>query len=233
MAIQPHEPSEGSEDTGFLAKHLLTLLSKIIHDGVNPVLASSVAYADDRLTRARRVGRTEYDAREAAINRIVRESVAKAGATGFTTGLGGLITLPVTVPAGIAGNFMLNARMVGSIARLRGYDLSDPQVETMIQLIVAGLSLEKVLKEFGVSLGRKAAERVVMRAAWATIEVIPGYIINRVGVRAGYLLVVRYGTSKSAALLYKSVPILGGLAGGVLDGAFAKGIAKAAKMAFV
>jgi hypothetical protein len=85
------------------------------------------------------------------------------------------------------------------------------------QLIVAGLSLEKILKEFGVNLSRKVAERAVMRAAWMAIEVIPGYIINSVGVRAGYLLVIRYGTSKGAALLYKSLPIVSGVVGGALD----------------
>lgn len=233
MTVQPSQPGDEPVAAGFLALHLQSLLRKIVHDGVDPILTSSITYADDRLARARRVGRTECDAREAAITRIVGESIAKAGITGFTTGLGGIVTMPVTVPASIAGNFMLTARMVGSIAHLRGYDLRDPQVETMIQLIVAGLSLEKVLKEFGVNLGRKAAERAVMRAAWMTIEVIPGYIINSVGVRAGYLLVVRYGTSKGAALFYKSLPILGGVAGGVLDSAFAKGIAKAANMAFV
>lgn len=233
MTLDPYQPGDESGNTNFLARHLQSGLRKVIHDGVDPILTSSVAYADDRLARARRAGRTEHDAREAAITRIINESVAKAGATGFTTGLGGIVTLPVTVPVGIAGNFMLNARMVGSIAYLRGYDLRDSQVETMIQLIVAGLSLEKVLKEFGVNLGRKAAERAVMKAAWMTIEAIPGYLVNSVGVRAGYLLVIRYGTSKSAALLYKSLPIVGGIAGGVLDGAFAKGIAKAAKIAFV
>jgi hypothetical protein len=233
VTVQPNQPGDEPTTAGFLAQQLQSLLRKIIHDGVDPIITSSIAHAEDRLTRARRVGRTEHDAREAAITRIVGESIAKAGITGFTTGLGGIVTMPITLPAGIAGNFMLNARMVGSIAHLRGYDLQDPQVETMIQLIVAGLSLEKILKEFGVNLSRKVAERAVMRAAWMAIEVIPGYIINSVGVRAGYLLVIRYGTSKGAALLYKSLPIVSGVVGGALDSGFTKGIAKAASIAFV
>ena len=232
MALVPFESDYASQEAGVVAQKIQSLMSKIIDDGVGP-LSSSITHANDRLTRARSDGRTNNEAQEVAIDRIITESIAKAGLTGFTTGLGGLATLPISVPAGIGGNFMLNARMVGSIAHLRGYDLRDPRVMTMMQLIVAGMKVEKILKEFGLSLGRQVAQRAVMRGAWMSIRAIPGYLIDGVGVRAGYLLVVRYGTSKGAALLYKSLPLVGGVVSGTLDGAFTKAVGAAAKKAFV
>lgn len=228
----PYEPGAVSQEAGLVAQKLQSLMRKIVHSGVGP-LSGSIIHANDRLARARSEGRSEQEAREAAIDRIVAESIAKAGVTGFTTGFGGLVAMPITVPAGIGGNLMLNARMVGSIAHLRGYDLHDPRVETMMQLLVAGLKAEKVLKEFGVKVGKRVAERAVMRGAWMTVRAIPGYLVDGVGVRAGYLLVVRYGTTKGAALLYKSLPVIGGIVGGAVDGVFTKAIATAAKNTFV
>lgn len=231
MTVVPYDSEDAAQGGGLAAQKMQSVMRKIVQTGVGP-LSASIVHADDRLARARAEGLTEREAREAAIDRIVLESVAKAGAAGFTTGLGGFMTLPVTIPAGIAGNFMLNARMVGSIAHLRGYDLQDPRVEAMMQLVVAGVSVEKILKEFGVKLGKKVVERAVMQGAWVSVRAIPGYLVNEVSVRAGYLLVVRYGTTRGAALLYKALPLLGGVIGGAVDGAFTKTIATAAKKAF-
>jgi hypothetical protein len=231
-AVVSDEENGESQETGLVVKKVQSLMRRVVNNGVGP-LAGSIGHAEDRLVRARTDGLTGEEAREAAIDRIVRESIAKAGLTGFTTGLGGLVTLPITIPAGIGGNFMLNARMVGSIAHLRGYDLQDPRVETMMQLLVAGVGVEKIVKEFGLNLGRKAAEQAVMRGAWMSVRAVPGYLVDDIGVRAGYLLVVRYGTAKGAALIYKALPLLGGVIGGAVDGAFTKGIAAAAKKAFV
>lgn len=171
-------------------------------------------------------------AREAAIRRIVRESVASAGTTGFVTGLGGLITMPITVPASVAGNFIINARLVGAIAYLRGYDLSDPQVQMMIQFVVAGVGIEQVVTEFGAKLGKQAVERLAARDAWAAIGAIPAILIDKAVVRVGYLLVIRYGTSRTATVLTKMVPLLGSLVGGTVDASFTRTTAALARKTF-
>ena len=189
MTVAPFESGDASQEAGVVAQKIQSLMRRIVDDGVGP-LAGSTTHADERLTRARSDGRTEEEAREVAIDRIINESIAKAGLTGFTTGLGGLVTMPISVPAGISGNFMLG-------------------------------------------LGKQVAQRAVMPGAWLSIRAIPGYLVNGVGVRAGYLLIVRYGTSKGAALLYKSLPLIGGVVSGALDGTFTKAVGAAAKKAFV
>ena len=225
------EVEGGNELQRRAAAKFQAVARQVVDQGVGP-LQGSVAYAEDRLRRARRSGRSEEQARAAAIRRIVRESVASAGTTGFVTGLGGLITMPITVPTSVAGNFIINARLVGAIAYLRGYDLSDPQVQMMIQFVIAGVGIEQVVTELGVKLGEQAVERVAARAAWAAIAAIPAILIDKMTVRVGYLLVIRYGTSRTATALTKMVPLLGSLVGGTVDASFTRATAAVARKTF-
>lgn len=214
------------------ATELQALLGRVVERGVGP-LQGSIAYAEDRLRRARRTGRSDAEAREAAIRRIVREAVAEAGTTGLVTGLGGFVTMPVTIPSSLFGNFVINARMVGAIAYLRGYSPTDPHVQTMIQLVVAKARIEKIVEEFGVKLGKQAAQTVAVKAATSAIEaMVPVVIMDSVQIRAGYLLVARYGTIRAARALYKAAPIVGGLAGGTVDASFTRGTGALAKKVF-
>jgi 4-diphosphocytidyl-2C-methyl-D-erythritol kinase len=103
----------------------------------------------------------------------------------------------------------------------------------MIQLVVAGVSIEKIVADFGVKVGEQTIQKVAIKAAWCAIEAaVPVVVIDNVGIRAGYLLVVRYGTSRTAAALYKVVPILGGLAGGAVDASFTRATGVLAMKAF-
>ena len=58
-----------------------------------------------------------------AIDSLIRWQNTKAATSGFLTGLGGLITLPVAIPANLASVIYVQIRMIGTIAYMRGYDL--------------------------------------------------------------------------------------------------------------
>ena len=58
-----------------------------------------------------------------AIDSLIRWQNTKAATSGFLTGLGGLITLPVAIPANLASVLYVQIRMIGTIAYMRGYDL--------------------------------------------------------------------------------------------------------------
>jgi hypothetical protein len=88
------------------------------------------------------------------VQRIIRESVAAAGANGLVTGVGGFATMPVTIPANVAGSLIINARMVGAIAHLRGFDLSGPHTQAMSMLTVAGSSAQPSAAALGVEVGQ-------------------------------------------------------------------------------
>ncbi|MEU2156263.1 hypothetical protein ABZ532_14800 [Streptomyces sp. NPDC019396] len=128
-------PDEGAvEKTG---RWVADLAEKVMVNGVGPV-TGSVAWAEDRLSRRQGTGYRAPDDNErrspedmkddidAVIARLIKESVAAAGAQGFITGLGGLITAGVTIPANVAASITVNMRMAGSIAHLRGWDIREP-----------------------------------------------------------------------------------------------------------
>ena len=74
----------------------------------------------------------------AAIHGIIENHVRFAGAQGFVTNLGGLVTATVAIPTNIAGLALLQCRMVAAIAHLRGYDLADPRTRNAILACVLG-----------------------------------------------------------------------------------------------
>ncbi|WP_436700065.1 EcsC family protein [Nocardioides sp. BYT-33-1] len=202
-----------------LGKQLQQLTQRAVTDGVGP-LTGSAAYA----TARGHVGRADGEDPEASIKRIVRESVAASGAQGFVTGVGGIAAMPVTVPANLAGSLIINARMVGAIAHLRGYPLDDPHTQAMITLVAAGSTAQGAISAFGVKLGQKAA----MQA----IRAVPISVIRQVNKKAGFALVAKYGTQRSAITLAKAVPVAGGIVGGSVDAALTGSIAKVAKRVF-
>ena len=50
------------------------------------------------------------------VNSLIRWQNTKAGTSGFITGLGGLLTLPLTLPANITSVLYVQIRMVAAIA---------------------------------------------------------------------------------------------------------------------
>ncbi|ANH38352.1 EcsC protein family protein [Nocardioides dokdonensis FR1436] len=202
--------------TAKAAGQLQKLTLSAVDKGVGP-MSGSRSYAAERLRHA-------HEDVDKAVTRVVRESVVAAGTAGFVTGLGGLITLPVSLPASITGSLIINARMVGSIAHLRGHDLDDPHVQAMLMLTVAGSSAQSIASEMGVKLGKQAALQA--------IDKIPMQVIRAVNQRAGVYLVAKYGTQRSMITLSKAVPGVGGLVGGGVDAALTRGIGGVAKRAF-
>lgn len=202
------------------ADKLTALVGKVVQGGVGPI-PGAVAYAEDRLSRARQEGRSEAEAVEAAIRTVIRESVAAAGATGFVTGLGGLMTLPVTLPTSALGNLAINALMVGAIAHLRGYEVTDPHTHTVILATVAGSSMQLAVSGTGVEIGKRLAKEA--------IKAIPAQALKRINARVGFFLIAKYGTQRSAITLAKAVPLVGGLVGGGVDAALTRAIGGLAK----
>ena len=190
-------------------------LMKVVDDGVGP-MTGSVEYARSRLA--------QFGDPERAIKRIVAETTAYSGTTGFVTGLGGFIALPVTLPANITGQAILNARMVGAIAHLRGWDLGDEVVRNSILITIAGGTPNAVLAEFGVTVARKSAE--------AAIKKLPATVLREINKRVGFMLVAKYGTKRSVVTLTKMVPGIGGVVGGAVDATFTRIVARLAKKAF-
>jgi hypothetical protein len=230
------EPEETSTTTAEKAsEQLLRLVGKVIDTGVGP-LAGSITWAEDRLARVqgdryepngeptRKVRPDERDDIEKAVKRLIVESVEAAGVNGFVTGLGGFITMPVTVPANMAGALVINARLAAAIAYLHGYDPKDPHVRTVATLIAVGSNAQHIAKAFGIKVGEKVAIHAIKKLPMAVI-----YQINK---KAGFMLLAKYGTKRSVVTLVKGVPLVGGVIGGGVDATMTGVVGRTARAMF-
>src|SRR4051812_35974459 len=75
---------------------------------------------------------------ERAVHEVIENHVRYAGAQGFATNLGGLVTAALLIPANVTGLAVVQARMVAGIAHLRGYDLDDARVRNAVLTCMIG-----------------------------------------------------------------------------------------------
>lgn len=163
-----------------------------------------------------------YDV-ETAIDKLISYQTTKAATSGFVTGFGGILTLPVAVPANVSTVILFQMRMIAAIALLRGYDLNSDQVQTFVYATLAGTSVADIMKKTGVVIGNKML--------LGAIKKIPGKTLVRINQAVGFRLITKFGT-KGAINLWKVVPVAGAIVGGTFDSVTTKSIGKLAKSTF-
>ncbi|WP_139979809.1 EcsC family protein [Nocardioides litoris] len=146
----------------------------------------------------------------AAARALVDQHTRYAGGSGFLTNLGGLVTMPVAVPANLAGLALIQCRMVAGVAHLRGYDLTDPRTHNAV--------LTTLLGEEQVT--RLVASRTLPAPpmALATAPVHDATIDATVSTAVARHLISRLTGRRLAASVGRRVPGLGGVVGGGADG---------------
>ena len=157
------------------------------------------------------------------VQALIRWAVAKNAGTGFVTGLGGVLTLPVTIPGSLAASLAIQAPMVAAIAEIYRHDFKDDRVRTAILLCTIGTAMEDVAKQAGVTLGGKAAMEVLKK--------VPGKVLIDINKRVGFRLLTKFG-ERGVLNLAKLVPLVGGAVGGTFDGATCYLVGQAADRAF-
>lgn len=158
------------------------------------------------------------------VNALIRMQNIKAGSSGFLTGLGGIITLPVTFPANLASVLYIQIRMVAAIAYMGGFDLRDDRVKTLVYLCLAGNAAKDILQEAGILLGKNLTSLLISR--------ISGSAIQAINQKVGINLLSKSG-GKGIINLGKAVPLAGGLIGGAFDAAFTNVIGNTARGIFI
>lgn len=167
---------------------------------------------------------SKHDDIDKAIDSLIRWQNTKAATSGFLTGLGGLIVMPVTLPANIASVMYVQVRMIAAIAHMKGYDLKDDQVKTFVFVCLTGKSASDILKSTGIKIGNAFAKQGIVK--------IPGKVIVAINQKVGFKLLTKFG-EKGVINLGKAIPIAGGLIGGAFDGIGTGIIGKTAKKVFV
>lgn len=155
---------------------------------------------------------------------LIRNQVTKCTTTGFLTGLGGFITLPITIPADLASSMYIQVRMIAAIAYIGGYSLHDDAVKTMIYATLLRIDLGNVLKQVGVKAANKAA--------LAGLKKLPGKVLVAVNQKLGFRFITKFG-QKGIINLGKGIPCVGGILNGGINLAETKIIAKDAVKAFL
>lgn len=161
---------------------------------------------------------------EDQVDTLVRYQVAKASASGFLTGVGGVLTLPVTIPANLSSVMYVQLRMIAAIACMSGHDVRNDRVKTLCYVCLCGNAAKDVLKGVGITLGTKLSEQAIKQLSFE--------IIKQVNRAVGFRLVTKFGQT-GVINLGKAVPLVGGVVGGTFDGASTYTIGKVAKNLFL
>lgn len=150
----------------------------------------------------------EGDSLPEQINNLIRWQNAKAGTSGFLTGIGGILTIPVTLPANITSILYIQLRMIAAIAIMCGYDVKDDKVKTLAYSCLVATSSAEIVRNLGIKIGEKIAVSMLKK--------LPGALITKINQTVGFRLLTRFG-QKGAINLIKGVPLLGGVIGAALD----------------
>lgn len=165
-----------------------------------------------------------YKNTETAIAQFILNQKLKCSSAGFVTGLGGVLTLPVTIPLDLASSLYIELRMIAGIAMIRGYDIHDDQVKTLVYMCLVFNAVGDVMKQVGMQVIEKVAVKKLLPKL--TKEMIVK--INKV---VGFRFLAKAG-SKAPVKIIKIIPLLGGVVGAACNWAEVAICAKAAKKMF-
>lgn len=165
-----------------------------------------------------------YKNTETAIEQFILNQKLKCSSTGFVTGLGGVLTLPVTIPLDLASSLYIELRMIAGIAMIRGYDIHDDQVKTLVYMCLVFNTVGDVMKQVGI----QAIEKVAVKKL---LPKLTQEIIVKINKAVGFRLLTKGGT-KGLINLGKAIPVFGGIVGAAYNWAEVAVCAKAAKKMF-
>lgn len=149
--------------------------------------------------------------------KLVRWQIAKAGTSGFITGLGGIITLPVAIPANITSVLYVQIRMIAAIAAMGKHDIRNDQVKTLVYMCLCGSAITDLIKDVGIQVGSKLTVTAINKISGATI--------TKINQAVGFRLLTKFGQT-GAVNLGKAIPFVGGVIGGTVDSVATKTIGK-------
>lgn len=158
------------------------------------------------------------------VNSLIRWQISKTTTSGFVTGLGGLITLPVAIPADISTGIYLHMRMIAAIAHIGGYNVKDDKVKSLIYLCLVGESVKDILKDGGITVGTKLA--------MSSLKSVSGKTLTKINRMVGFKLITKFG-EKGAINLAKFIPFAGGIIGGTVNAIATNAIGNLARNTFI
>lgn len=128
--------------------------------------------------------------------------------TGFLTGIGGILTLPLAISASLLSSWLIQARLVSAVAILYGHNIKDEKIRTLMKLALTGDAVKEILKGAGV--------KIVNSISAALLIKLPATVFIEINKRIGFQVLAKL-TQRSASTFLKVVPVAGGLFSGGFD----------------
>ena len=141
------------------------------------------------------------------LNKLIKDEADKATVTGFITGLGGVLSLPITFPTNALSVLLIQMRLVTTIAILQGHDVYDERIKILIFLSLCVMASKSKLQQFCLATLMKQPNEVIRKISLSVIKQLTSII-----------------SAKHSLKLIKVIPIFGGVMGAVVHriGQFAK-----------
>lgn len=221
MAVKIKKPAELLNDVKKMSltpEQLQELLSSCYEKATHgiPGSQSCDAIAQEYLLK--------YEDPKIAAQKMIANQITKCTASGFITSLGGLITLPVAIPANVASVLYVQMRMIVSLAAMAGLDTSSDEAQTLAYLCLVNTSITDVVKSAGVQITNKVTLNMLKK--------LPGTVLTKINRAVGFRLITKFG-EKGVINLWKIVPVAGGVVGGGFDYITTKKIANRAYKLFI
>lgn len=138
-----------------------------------------------------------------AIDLMIKKESLKVGASGFITNLGGLLTLPISLPVNTFALLLFQFRLILAIAIIYKVDISEPKMKPYFYLLICGQSGGQLVQEY--------LKRYFMNRAQSFT-----YMASRKICKA---IIMQHGI-KNISKCFKMLPFMGGIVAGAIDGGF-------------
>ncbi len=197
LLIKIMEKNQSENDPTFILKQILQL-------GINggPGLSSAVELAN------RYLNNPAYKSKMERIDALVKWEERKNFTSGFVTSLGGIMTLPISIPAALGVNWVLQTRMVAAMAYIGGFDIEDPPVRMSIALCLLGKKAKEILNQDIDDIESYIRRKGIYSIPARTLSIVNQAVAARL---------MQIAAQKGLTRVSKAIPILGGVVGGILD----------------
>ena len=149
-----------------------------------------------------------YRDNDERVDALIRWETSKSFTAGFLGGLGGVLTIPISLPGTLVAAWVVQARMAAAIACIYGHDPHEDRVQTFVLLSLLGkVALDAV---------KQAAEQIGIKLGAEVLKQIPGRLLIAINKQVGFRLVTKTG-QRGIVNLIKGVPLIGGVVGGTID----------------
>lgn len=202
----------------FTQEQIMKILDKCYTSAIDgiPFNQTSTELAEEYIKK--------YKTPKVAAKKLIKAQIVKCTTSGFITNIGGLIAMPIAIPANITSVLFVQMQMVAAIAYIGGYNPNNDEVKTLVYMCLAGISISDICKQVGIKFSNKVSLNLLNK--------IPGTLLTKINQKIGYRFITKFGQTGTINL-GKAIPLVGGVVGGSFDFISTKTIANQAYTMFI